>query len=42
MLTILINNNYTKIMRINIVVVINQTNQHEAKIYNHYMYTQII
>ena len=33
---------YTKIIRINLFVVINQTNKHKAKIYNHCMYTQII
>ena len=35
-------NHYTKIIRINLFVVINQTNKHKAKIYNHCMYTQII
>ena len=35
-------NHYTKIIRINLFVVINQTNKDKAKIYNHCMYTQII
>ena len=38
-LTILMKNHYTNIMRINIFVVINQTNKHKAKIYNHWTYT---
>ena len=33
-LTIRMKNHYTNIMRINIFVVINQTNKHKAKIYN--------
>ena len=30
------------IMRINIFVVISQSNKHKVKIYNHYTYTKII
>ena len=37
-LTIRMENHYTN-MRINIFVVINQTNKHKAKIYNHWTYT---
>ena len=41
-LTICMKNQYTNIMRINIFVVIIQTNKHKAKMYNQCMHTQII
>ena len=41
-LTICMKNHYTNIMRINIFVVINQTNKHKTKIYNQWKHTQII
>ena len=41
-LTIQMKNHYINITRINIFVVINQTNTHKGKMYNHCTYTQII